>query len=310
MIVLFPSEPFSPREVDSSFKSEYEAAKLVGFTPYLFDHDYFVSYKDKKDSSLAYYFKTNLPFCENNITPIVLRGWMLNEYQYADLHIKLLKRGYQLINGPTQYKTCHHFPEYFKYISEHTSKAWWSNTWSEHPDANNIQNIVWEPVRRMLGGDIIIKDYVKSEKGNPDLFILNKELTNEEFSSRVERFIEARGKLFNKGLVFKSVEKLKKYQEQTNEWRMFFLNHKLVICNQNSDNPVSVTAPPADVIDLFQGLAKNVDSIFFTMDIAEKEDGSWMILELGDGQVSGLPLIGDALGFYNNFNNILKEIKE
>ena len=28
---------------------------------------------------------------------------------------------------------------------------------------------------------------------------------------------------------------------------------------------------------------------FFTMDIAERADGSWMIIELGDGQVAGLP---------------------
>ena len=299
MKVLFPSEAFSPKEVDSSFKSEYEAAKLVGFTPYLFDHDEFVRNGN---------FKTNLgPTSSTEDNILLLRGWMLKEEQYKSLYDKLHGYGYNLGNTPEQYLNCHHFPESYKHINEHTSKVWWSNTWSEHPYANG-EEMFWEPVRRMLG-DIIIKDYVKSEKGNPDLFILNKELTNEEFSSRVERFIEARGKLFNKGLVFKSVEKLKKYQEQTNEWRMFFLNHKLVICNQNSDNPVSVTAPSSQTIELFESLAKNIESNFFTMDIAEKEDGSWMILELGDGQVSGLPLMSDAIGFYNNFNNIIKEIE-
>lgn len=298
MKVLFPSEPFSPKIVDSSFISEYEAAKLVGFEVFLFDHDELV-----KEAM----FRSNIPYAVGEeYEPILFRGWMLNQEQYIVLDGNLLGRGYALINTQKEYLNCHHFPEYYKHISEHTSKAWWSNTWSEHPYANG-EEAFWEPVRKMLGGDIIIKDYVKSEKGNPDLFILSKELTNEEFSNRVERFVEARGKLFNKGLVFKSVENLKKYKEQTNEWRMFFLNHKLVICNQNSDNPVSVTAPPADVVDTFQQLAKNVDSNFFTMDIAEKEDGSWMILELGDGQVSGLPMIGDALGFYNNINNILKE---
>ena len=297
MKVLFPSEPFSQREVDFDFKSEYEAAKLVGFEVFLFDHDEFVRNGD---------FKTNLrPTSSSEDNVLLLRSWMLKEEQYKAMYDKLYGYGYNLGNNLEQYLNCHHFPEYFKHISEHTSKAWWSNTWSEHPYANG-EEAFWEPVRRMLGGDIIIKDYVKSEKGNPDLFILSKDLTNEEFSNRVERFVAERGKLFNKGLVFKSVEKLKKYQEQTNEWRMFFLNHKLVICNQNSDNPISVTAPSADTIELFENLIKNVESNFFTVDIAEKEDGSWMVLELGDGQVSGLPLLGDALGFYNNLNIILK----
>lgn len=299
MKILFPSEPFSPREVDSSFKSEYEAAKLVGFEVFLFDHDKLVG---------ETVFKSNIPVAPGEqYETIILRGWMLKQEQYLVLDGNLRGNGYSLINTQTEYLNCHYFPEAYKHINEHTSKSWWSNTWSEHPYANG-EEPHWGPVRNMLGGDIIIKDYVKSEKGNPDLFILSKELTNEEFSSRVERFIEARGKLFNKGLVFKSVEKLKKYQEQPNEWRMFFLNHKLVICNQNSDNPVSVTAPSSQTIELFESLAKNIESNFFTMDIAEKEDGSWMILELGDGQVSGLPLISDAIRFYNNLNNILKGV--
>ncbi len=35
-------------------------------------------------------------------------------------------------------------------------------------------------------------------------------------------------------------------------------------------------------------------SRFFTMDVARRRDGGWMIVELGDGQVSGLPREADA----------------
>jgi hypothetical protein len=299
MIILFPSEPFLLRQVDSSFEGEYNTAKLIGFGVFLFDHDEFA-----KNSS----FKSNIVSRDGNPIPIILRGWMLKEEQYEELYSKLLYLGYQLINGPTQYVNCHHFPEYYKHISEHTSKAWWSGPWSEHPYSKKGEETFWEPVRGMLG-DIIIKDYVKSEKGNPDLFILKRELTNEEFNERVQQFVEARGKLFNKGLVFKSVENLKKYEGQTNEWRFFFLNKKLLICNQNSDTPVKVSAPSDDIIIELEKIAKVIDSNFFTIDIAQKEDGSWMILELGDGQVSGLTLIGDALSFYGNMRNVLNEVE-
>lgn len=296
MNILFPSEPFSPKEVDSSFKSEYEAAKLVGFSVFLFDHDELVKNGE---------FKTNVRLVEGSANEIILRSWMLKEEQYKLLWSKLFNKKYFLVNTTDEYLRCHYFPEAYNYISKHTAVAWWSNTWSEHPDADNIQNIYWEPIRNMLGGDILIKDYVKSEKGNPDLFILKKELTNEEFSDRVQRFIDARGKLFNKGLVFKSIEKLKLYEGQTNEWRFFIFNNKLVIGNQNSENPIVVEIPSSEIMDVIRQVSKKVKSNFFTIDIAEKEDGTWTILELGDGQVSGLPLVGDAIGFYNKLNNIL-----
>ena len=36
------------------------------------------------------------------------------------------------------------------------------------------------------------------------------------------------------------------------------------------------------------------------MDVAQKMDGDWMIVELGDGQVAGLPEKADEDLFYEN----------
>ena len=100
MIILFPSEPFSPKEVDSSLKSEYEAAKLVGFNVYLFDHDEFVSTGK---------LKHNLPELKSILSEkVILRSWMLKEEQYQMLWSKLYIGGYRLINNYTQYLNCHY----------------------------------------------------------------------------------------------------------------------------------------------------------------------------------------------------------
>jgi hypothetical protein len=45
-------------------------------------------------------------------------------------------------------------------------------------------------------------------------------------------------------------------------------------------------------------VAKKINCRFFTMDIAKVENGSWVIIELGDGQVSGLPDNADLYEFY------------
>jgi len=299
MKVLFPSEPFSPKEVDSCFKAEYEAAKLVGFIPFLFDHDELVT---------NMLFKSNLPDAPGEeYEPILFRGWMLKEEQYVFFTGSLAGRGYKTLNSLNEYTQCHHFPEAFNFIKEHTSKSWWTSVITPN---HIIEKVDWRSVRDFIGTDIIIKDYVKSEKGDPDLFILNKELTDEEFSNRIKRFIEARGSLFNKGLVFKAVEQLKKYDGETNEWRLFFFNKKMVTFGVNSEKFAEFAKPSIDEVLKFNNLGMTIPSNFFTMDIAEREDGSWMILELGDGQVSGLAAQEEPITFYNKLHNILNNIND
>jgi hypothetical protein len=36
------------------------------------------------------------------------------------------------------------------------------------------------------------------------------------------------------------------------------------------------------------------------MDIGKTDSGDWIIIEIGDGQVSGLPIDSDILGFYKS----------
>ena len=163
-----------------------------------------------------------------------------------------------------------------------------------------------QSVRDYLGGDVIIKDYVKSEKGNPDLFILSKELSNQEFYEKILQFIDARGKLFNAGIVFKQVENLKKYEGNTNEWRFFLIDGEPLVMEFNGVQGTVTKMPSLPITLECCEIAKKIDSRFITIDIAEKEDGSWMILEAGDGQVSGMPTETMAIAFYNKLKNDFK----
>jgi hypothetical protein len=51
----------------------------------------------------------------------------------------------------------------------------------------------------------------------------------------------------------------------------------------------------------FMEIARTITSRFFTMDIAKTAEGSWIIVELGDGGVSGLPEQMDVSAFYEGF---------
>lgn len=291
MTIIFPSEPFTGnKQVDSSFEAEKNAALLAGFNVYFFDHDEFV-----KDGSFNPVLKTHSEY-----EPTILRSWMLKSEQYEDLFNKFMERGYRLINTPEEYVNAHHFPKSYSKFKDYTSKAWWTD---EINGLEDLSDINWNSVRDYLGGDVIIKDYVKSAKSDPELFILGRELDNNTFQDRVVRFIERRGKLFNKGLVFKQVEKLKKYGDNTNEWRFFVFNGIGFTFEYNGNGEVNKTMPSFESIINAQRISQELKSNFVTIDLAEKEDGDWMILEVGDGQVSGLPSTSNPLVFYNNLKN-------
>ena len=82
----------------------------------------------------------------------------------------------------------------------------------------------------------------------------------------------------------------------TEEYRIFWLDAQPIFCSPYWEGgQYSKTYPP---LELFAEIAAAVRSRFFSMDVARRIDGDWLIVELGDGQVSGLPRESDADRFY------------
>src|SRR5262249_55975652 len=82
------------------------------------------------------------------------------------------------------------------------------------------------------------------------------------------------------------------------EFRLFFVNGQLLSTFQYWQEGVYDDSLPP--LERFTDLARQVRSRFFTMDIAERTIGDWMIVELGDAQVAGLPDEQAAMPFYES----------
>ena len=83
----------------------------------------------------------------------------------------------------------------------------------------------------------------------------------------------------------------------TKEFRIFFINKKILkVYNYWDEGDYGETITE---LEIFIKLAQNIDSNFFTMDIAKKKNGDWIVMELGDGQTAGLPGNANTLDFYN-----------
>ena len=288
MKILFPCNPLDNKKIDDDYLQEHHAAKLQGHDCYLFDHDEFVRGE----------FKSNIPNVDDKST-LILRSWMLNLVQYEELYNILDKLGYSLINTPEQYKNCHHFPESYDYIQGHTSKAIFIKEWS----ADILQDI-----SNFFGDkDFLMKDFVKSAKGVPGLFKMSTGISGEDLLKKVEEFVAHRGALFSEGLVFKEFVNLKQYEENVNEFRLFFYERRLISMTQNSNVKEVHSKPNNETIDFVEEIACEIDSNYFTIDIAEMENGMWMIIETGDGQVSGLSPEQNCLEYYASMEGQLKE---
>jgi len=277
MMFLLPSTSLNVKQVDPDFQSEYNVLKHLDFKVFLYDHDQFVNYGQ---------LVSNIDFSETGT--LILRSWMLKSEQYTDLYNLLNRNGLPLINTPQQYVNCHHYPNVYHLIKEFAPNSIWFQDITE--------NVV-EICRNQINSDIIIKDFVKSEKGLQDVFLLPSSLDKQEFFEKVIKFKNCRGKLFSEGIVFKEYLKLRDYGGKSNEYRLFVLNGKIVSVSQNS----GLTYGNQPNYQFIHEIIQKIDSNFYTIDIAELEDGRWAILETGDGQVSGLSQNQDQFIFYSVF---------
>jgi len=281
--ILFPSEPFEQKVVDSAYTEEYNVCKLMGIKTHLFDYEELVE-NDKLVSDI---------FFDDSAT-LIYRGWMLKPEQYSKLYNKILHKtnGYvTLLNSPEQYKNCHCFPFVYKDIKDYTPKILVFDNY------DNLVDLFC--ILPLLDFDFFLKDYVKSIKTNLGVEKINRKISTSDLFKKIQEFVTERGNLFTGGIVFKEYINLKKINEITNEWRAFYLYGKLIDLSNNSSIDISKgEQPPIEFVNSV-GKVLSEKSNFFTIDFALTEDNIWKIIETGDGGVSGLSPHSNVMGFYN-----------
>jgi len=281
--ILFCEDPFESNEVDPDYKEDYLAVKQLGFETLLFNFEDLTSDDNYERAS-----RKIKPAATNK--KVIYRGWMLRPKQYALLYNDLLRKNYELINTIEQYQNCHYLPDSLQFIEGRTPKT----IFQKIEDADSIDKLV--VAAKVFGpNSVILKDYVKSEKHDWETACFVPDATNSaQLKKSIEKLIELRGKHLNEGIVIRVFIELnaltihsKSGMPLTEEYRLFFFNKKLLgIYDYWEEGAYSPTRP--DTAE-FENIASTIDSNFFTMDIARQKDGQFIIIELGDAQVAGLP---------------------
>jgi hypothetical protein len=238
----------------------------------------------------------------------VYRGWMLKATAYDRLFAALTQRGIELVNTPAAYRVCHHFPESYPFIQEWTPRSVWLETGSDPP-----RERIAELLRPLGDVPLIVKDYVKSRKHEwHEACFIPSARDLDRVESVTRRFLELQGDDLNQGLVYREFvdfEPVGTHPQSgmplTREYRLFFLDGHLIQSGEYwSDVSYGEEKIPRE---LLTDIAGQVPSRFFSMDVAKHRNGNWMIVELGDGQVAGLPEGIDPRDFYSSIRRRLAE---
>ena len=291
-IILFCEDPLSPRKPDMMYETEVKACESLGIQYEVISFEALVHEK-RPEKAVRYVAE------QSSAQVGVYRGWMLRPEYYASLFNALLAKGISLINPPQSYKHTHHLPESYSLIAPLTPETVWT-------DAN--KNISIDEIMSLLipfgSSPAIVKDYVKSQKHYWEEACFIPSASDRQAVERVvNRFLELQGDDLNEGLVFRRFVELeplathsKSGMPLTKEFRIFVLDkHPFYIAEYWEEGDYQNLSLP---IDQFRDIMQLVESRFYTMDVAQKRDGQWIITELGDAQVAGLPEKANPHTFY------------
>jgi ATP-grasp domain, R2K clade family 3 len=286
--LIYCCDPTLPARIDEAFAHEAAAASAAGLAYST------VSYEAIVGGDLT----GALRRVQAGAELALYRGWMLTPSQYQQLHDGLSARGLRLINEPAQYRYAHWFPENYPDIEAFTPQSVCI------PRAELDWNRL--PERLALFGDrpLIVKDWVKSRKHEWDEACFIPSAADGAAVERIaRRFIALQGDDWVGGLVFRAFESFaplgthaQSGMPLTKEFRIFYIDGLPIF-----DAPYweggdygTLRAPTAQL----DAVAGRLRSRFFSLDVALRSDGVWRIVEMGDGQVSGLPDEVSAAPFY------------
>jgi hypothetical protein len=192
----------------------------------------------------------------------VYRGWMMTPEEYALLHRRVASYGVWMLVSPEQYVAAHCLPEWYPALSRWTPSTEIFPSLEVAPLEEFVRSAGWEKFQ--------LKDYVKSLKTAGGSAIT----APEEIAPALGNMEKYRG-VIEGGICVRRWEEF----VQRSETRYF------VVRGRYFGQETAFDTRAMRILDRVKGL---IPSPFWSIDIAQRTDGEFRIVEIGDGQVSDL----------------------
>lgn len=187
------------------------------------------------------------------------------------------------MTAPDQYRTAHELPGWYQAFVALTPASRWIPM---RPGDVLSNEVLARAVAELRGGPGMVKDYVKSRKSEPEAFSIAELADTFAVRKVAECFLDRQGSDLAGGLVLRAFEAFVGAGGRAVESRVWWVRGKPVVVGPHPDQPAAVVEP-----DL-TGVAEAVGALgcpFVTTDLAQRVDGGWRVVEVGDGQVSDFP---------------------
>jgi hypothetical protein len=192
-------------------------------------------------------------------------------YQELDRDLHLL--GSRLINTTDQ----HRWITSFDYYREFTPETW---------DETNIHDCQHR-------GPFVVKGKTSSKKWQWKSHMFAK---TKAAALKLGERLKEDAEIAKQGLVYRAFVPLKKFglghedMPFTNEWRFYYLSerrlsHAFYWSVSDHSSQASITSEAIALADRIAAIAARFVT-FFVLDLAETEDGDWILIEVNDGQTA------------------------
>jgi hypothetical protein len=194
----------------------------------------------------------------NPESKVIYRGWMLSTNKYLQLVDTVKSTGVEMWISADEYLATHHLPNWYPLISDLTPETHFFDI--DENLESELHCLGWSR--------FFIKDYVKSLKTSIGSIISQPS----EIGIVVAEMQKFRG-VIEGGICVRKTEDFIIETEQ----RYFVINGRSFAAKSDTKVP-----------DIVEECARRITSKFFAVDAIERRDGCLRIVEIGDGQVSGL----------------------
>lgn len=290
--IIFPSDPFDPHLVDEEFRSEAEIVANLGGKVVLIDHtelvnDAFKAYKVAKPFEVREY--ESLVSDEDrahfrNEAAVLLdgsafyRGWMMPSDAYSTMEQGMDKRLIHLRTNTQNYGDALYFFGWYDLFADLTpSSIWFPSGMASEDYLAMVENTIGE-------GPFFVKDLVKSRKHEWDTACYAQDLSS--LPEVVSNLIRLQGSDIASDIV---VRKFENFRKDQGEVRVWWVDGNPVMFSPHPDTPDSLPEVDPDFLGKVMDAVNGFQCPFVTTDLAQRKDGAWRIIEVSDGQVSGIP---------------------
>ncbi len=274
-LLVFSGDPLRPRRTDPHFAAEAAAARSAGAVVAVLDHEALLA----GDAEAAV---SRVP---REAGPVWYRGWMLPADRYADLAAALAARGCPLLTSPAAYRTAHELPGWygtFRALTPHS--AWLPCPPGRPPERAALAGLAAPFAAPGQRRPLVVKDWVKSRKHEwEEAAYVPDAADTERLAAVVGRFVALQEEFLTGGVVLRAFES---YSREVGEARVWWVDGEPVLIGPHPDTP---ELRPVPELAQVAPVVRELGARFVTTDLARRTDGVWRVVEVGDGQVSGLP---------------------